>query len=64
MKKRSPRFCYFDLGRVLLDFDHEVAVQQLAELGDVSVDRVREVVFEASLQSDYERGQISTAEFC
>jgi len=59
-----PRFLFFDLGRVLLTFDHEQAVRQLAEVSDCDADQVRKVVFGSSLQSDYERGQLETSEFC
>ncbi len=64
MSISTPKFLYFDLGRVLLTFDHEIAVRQLASLGSVPVDKIREVVFSGSLQADYERGAISTEEFC
>ena len=60
----TPEFIYFDLGRVLLTFDHEIAVRQLATLGSVPRDKIRDVVFEGSLQAEYERGDISTEEFC
>jgi putative hydrolase of the HAD superfamily len=64
MTRPPIRFLFFDLGRVLLHFDHEAGVRQLAELGAVGPDLVRQVVFESSLQADYEKGWISTAEFC
>ncbi len=57
-------FLYFDLGKVLVDFDHEQAVRQLAELTGRSTDQVREVVFQSELQARYECGQLDTAEFC
>lgn len=56
-------FIYFDLGNVLLRFDHELACRQMAEVAGVSPHLVREVVFQSQLQWQYERGMISTEEF-
>ncbi len=63
MNARPPRFFYFDLGNVLLFFDHEIACRQMAEVAGVDVDLVRAIVFEGDLQRRYELGDISTADF-
>ena len=60
---RKLAFLYFDLGNVLLRFDHEIACQQMAKVAAVSADRVREIVFESGLELQYERGELSTDEF-
>ena len=57
------RFIYFDLGNVLLHFDREIAFGRLAELSEVTPERVREILQDQGLQDRYERGNISTAEF-
>ena len=57
------KFVYFDLGRVLLDFSHELACQQMAEVAGVSSETIRETVFRSDLQLQYEAGQVSTDEF-
>lgn len=36
-----PQFLYFDLGKVLLSFDHGRMVRQMAEVGRVSVEAMR-----------------------
>ena len=59
----TPEFFYFDLGNVLLKFDHQIACRQMAEVAGVSIDRVRAVVFEGALQHRYERGEISSRQF-
>jgi len=56
-------FVYFDLGNVLLNFDHDVAARQLAEVSGATVQRVRDVVFESDLQIRYETGEITTQQF-
>ena len=47
----------------LLHFDHGIACRQLAALASVHPDRVREIVFESDLQHQYERGEVTSAEF-
>ena len=60
----KTEFVYFDLGKVILDFDHELACQQIALVADVSVDEVRRVLFQTDLQRRYETGLISSDQFC
>lgn len=61
----SPRieFLYFDLGNVLLYFDHDRACRQMAQVADAPVEQVRDVVFFSGMQVRYETGEIDTAEF-
>ena len=58
-----PSLLYFDLGNVLLNFDHEIACRQMAVTAGVPAELVREVVFNSDLQTSYETGLISTAEY-
>jgi len=60
----TPKFIYFDLGNVLLNFSHELACRQMAEVSGTSPDVVRRVLFESGLDERYDTGQITTAEFC
>lgn len=57
------RFVYFDLGNVLVTFEHETAVQQLAAVAHKPADLVRSVVFESGLQDRYETGLLSSSEY-
>ena len=57
------KFVYFDLGKVLLHFDHGIACRQMAQVAGVAVETVRAVVFESGLEDRYERGEISTQAF-
>jgi len=56
-------FIYFDMGNVLLLFDHELGCRQMADVAGVSTDRVREIVFDSGLELRYEAGELSTREF-
>lgn len=57
------RFLYFDLGNVLLHFDHSLACQQIAAETGVARDLVRQIVFESDLELRCERGELTTREF-
>ncbi len=59
----APAFIYFDLGKVLLAFDHGRAARQMAEVAGVAEARVWEVVFESDLEHRIESGQIDGREF-
>jgi glucose-1-phosphatase len=58
-----PRFMYFDLGKVLVDFSLEQMFRQVAEVSGVAPQRIGEVLFGGSLQKDYETGLIGSAQF-
>jgi putative hydrolase of the HAD superfamily len=60
---RQIRFIYFDLGNVLLDFSHDIACRNMAELAGVAPELVRQLVFEAELELAYERGDLTTEQF-
>lgn len=58
-----PEFVYFDLGNVLLYFDHELIVRQMAEVAACSEDAVRRAVLDGDLDRRYDRGQIDCLSF-
>ncbi|MGI9517425.1 MAG: HAD family hydrolase [Pirellulaceae bacterium] len=61
---KTPRFLYFDLGNVLVNFDHQIAIDQLASLTRATPDAIRQLVFDSPMQIQYEQGEMVTAEFC
>ena len=63
MSPQQDPFVFFDLGNVLLLFDHQIAWQQIAQLCELDPETVRDVVFRSPLQLQYERGAISSQEF-
>lgn len=56
-------FIYFDLGNVLISFDHSRAWQQIAGLTGLPPEHVEKILFNRGLQTQYETGEISTEEF-
>ncbi len=57
------RFLYFDLGNVLLKFDHRLACRQMGEVAGVPADLVWEIVFASDLELRYESGEVDDREF-
>ncbi|MCS7237946.1 MAG: HAD family phosphatase [Thermoguttaceae bacterium] len=57
------RFVYFDLGKVIVDFDVSRMCRQMAEVAGVSAELVHEALYGEGLQRQYELGLISTEEF-
>ena len=56
-------FLYFDLGNVLLRFDHRRACHQLARIAGVSFDRIWDAMFAGGLESALERGELDRESF-
>jgi FMN phosphatase YigB (HAD superfamily) len=58
-----PDFMYFDLGNVLLFFDHGLAMRSMAKIAGVDPKRIRAIVMESDLQIEYETGLITGETF-
>jgi putative hydrolase of the HAD superfamily len=58
-----PHFFYFDLGNVLLYFDHDLAFRRMAKIAGVTPKQMRTAVMDTELQIAYETGHISGSEF-
>ncbi len=57
------RFVYFDLGKVIVDFDVEKMCRQMAEVVGTSPEFVHHLLYGEDLQRRYELGLITTDEF-
>jgi putative hydrolase of the HAD superfamily len=60
---RPPRFLYFDLGNVLLRFDHRVACRQMAAVAGLAPELVWQVSFQGDLFERYELGDVTSDEY-
>lgn len=56
-------FLYFDLGDVLLNFDHDRACRQMGKLAGVDPTVVKELIFDSGLELEFERGAFTSQEF-
>lgn len=61
---REPRFIYFDMGNVILHFDHRRAARQMGALAGIPEERVWQIVFAGEMHNTYESGGFTTAQFC
>lgn len=57
------KFVYFDLGNVLVHFDHNIAVQSVAQLVGREASVVKQALFTSGLQDQLETGLIDSGEF-
>ncbi len=53
----------FDLGNVLIDFDHRSAAQRIARFSDKSSEEIFKLFFDSGLTALFEEGKISPQEF-
>jgi FMN phosphatase YigB (HAD superfamily) len=58
-----PEFVYFDLGNVLLYFDHGIAARSISKLFGVQPEDIKTLVFDSDFQLAYERGELTSKEF-
>ncbi len=58
-----PKFIYFDLGNVLVYFDHHLACQQMAAVAGTTPEKVRSAVFGGDLEARYESGELDDRGF-
>lgn len=54
---------YFDLGKVIVDFDYGVAAQKLLEVTPLPLPEIVAVLSDAELIHDYETGKLSSPEY-
>jgi putative hydrolase of the HAD superfamily len=53
---------YFDLGKVIIDFDHSRAAQELLKVTPLSLEDAMAVLSDGELVSEYEKGWVSSQE--
>jgi glucose-1-phosphatase len=59
---RMIEVVYFDLGKVIVDFDHSRAAQELLKVTPLSLKEVMAVFSDGELVSEYETGRLSSQE--
>jgi len=63
MKETPPKAVVFDLGKVLLDFDFEIAFQRLLPQVSLSLAELHSLLNQSPLLFEYETGALSTTAF-
>jgi FMN phosphatase YigB (HAD superfamily) len=59
----QPKFLYFDLGKVLVDFSYDQMLAQIGAVAGIDAEAARAVIFDADLLPQFESGQLSATEF-
>jgi HAD superfamily hydrolase (TIGR01509 family) len=59
----SIKFLYFDLGKVLVNFDIRRMIQQMADVAEIGEDDVARVLFDDGLQAEFELGHLTDEQF-
>jgi glucose-1-phosphatase len=59
----QPKFLYFDLGKVLVNFSVERLLAQMAAAAGATAEQVREVLMGGKLMREHEMGRLSTRQF-
>lgn len=57
------RYLFFDLGKVLFDFDHAVGCRQIAAVSGCSPEKADSILFGSELEDKFETGLVSAEEF-
>jgi len=57
------KFIYFDLGKVLVNFDVDQMLRQIAAVAEVPVERIWGAAFDDGLMNRYEAGRLTSREF-
>lgn len=59
----TPQVVVFDLGKVLVDFDYNIAARKIAARGRIAPQQVKEVIDHSPLLFSYETGRITKDQF-
>lgn len=63
MEKKAVKFIIFDLGKVLIDFDHKIAAKRAALFCDKPPEEIFDYFFNCRSTVLFEEGKISPSEF-
>ena len=63
MPMNEERAILFDLGKVLIDFDHRIAVRRIRKYCALSEEEIYNLFFDSDVTDRYERGLISSEYF-
>jgi len=63
MKNNKIKVVIFDLGNVILNFDHMIASKKLSCVSKFSENYIYDLIFNSSLEEVYDKGKISSNEF-
>ena len=62
LKKKEIKLVIFDIGKVILDFDHMITCNKLAKYSKKDARYIYDFIFNSEMLDEYERGEISSME--
>ena len=57
------KFVYFDLGNVILNFTHQIMVDNVARVASIDAAEVQKHMFDSDLENRYETGEFNSQQF-
>lgn len=63
MQDHAIKAIVFDLGNVLIDFDHMIAARRISKFCEASLDEIYNLFFDSSLTCLFEEGRLEPEEF-
>ncbi len=57
------KFVYFDLGNVILNFTHQIMVDNVAKVASIDAASVQKHMFDNDLENRYETGELNSQQF-
>jgi len=61
MNDKEIRLVIFDIGRVILDFDHMITCRKLAKYSSKDEEYIYDYIFNSEVLNEYEKGKITSA---
>jgi len=61
MSDKEIRLVIFDIGRVILDFDHMITCRKLAQYSKKDEEYIYDYIFNSEVLNEYEKGKITSA---
>ncbi|MHB1377173.1 MAG: HAD family hydrolase [Candidatus Humimicrobiaceae bacterium] len=62
LKKKEIKLVIFDIGKVILDFDHMITCNKLAKYSKKDAGYIYDFIFNSEMLDEYERGEINSME--
>lgn len=63
MEKEKIKVILFDLGNVLIDFDHKIAASRISKFTNLTPEEIYNLFFDSELTGDFEEGKINPLDF-